>query len=295
MERNMKACLRGIRKRMIGWGLIGLLAGAGISSFHAADIPKSLQIVPLRRAHAHNDYAHPHPLFDALACGFCSVEADVHLIDGKLLVAHDRWQVRPDRTLERLYLQPLWRLVQTNHGRVYPGGPDVTLLIDIKSEAEATWKALQPLLERYRPMLTVFRKDKIQKGAVTVILSGNRPIQTLARLPERLAAIDGRLPDLDRNPPVSLVPLISDSWRRGFSWRGNGPIPESDRQRLLELVHRAHAQGRRIRFWAAPDSPVAWELLYDAGVDLINTDHLQALQRFLLQKQKEANASGTGK
>ena len=30
-----------------------------------------------------------HPLFDALEQGFCSVEADIHLVDGKLLVAHD--------------------------------------------------------------------------------------------------------------------------------------------------------------------------------------------------------------
>jgi hypothetical protein len=43
--------------------------------------------VPLTRAHAHNDYLHARPLFDALDHGFCSVEADVWLVDGKLLVA----------------------------------------------------------------------------------------------------------------------------------------------------------------------------------------------------------------
>ena len=39
---------------------------------------------PLIRAHAHNDYEHTRPLFDALDHGFGSVEADVHLVDGRL-------------------------------------------------------------------------------------------------------------------------------------------------------------------------------------------------------------------
>src|SRR5688500_5296112 len=59
-----------------------------------------LQAVPLTNAHAHNDYEHPRPLLDALDRGFCSVEADIHLVEGRLLVAHDRDKVRPERTLE---------------------------------------------------------------------------------------------------------------------------------------------------------------------------------------------------
>ena len=46
---------------------------------HAATSPSSP--TPLPRAHAHNDYEHPRPLLDALSHGFCSVEADVHLVD----------------------------------------------------------------------------------------------------------------------------------------------------------------------------------------------------------------------
>ena len=62
---------------------------------------------PLTNVHAHNDYEHKHPLFDALACGFCSVEADINLVDGQLLVAHSRAAVKPGRTLQSLYLDPL--------------------------------------------------------------------------------------------------------------------------------------------------------------------------------------------
>ncbi len=35
------------------------------------------------RAHSHNDYLHRRPLLDALALGFCSVEADIYLVDGE--------------------------------------------------------------------------------------------------------------------------------------------------------------------------------------------------------------------
>src|SRR5213595_176008 len=84
--------------------------------------------IPLTRVHAHNDYEHKRPLLDALDHGFCSVEADIFLVDGQLLVAHNRGGVRPERTLQALYLDPLRARVKQNGGRVYPNGPEVTLL-----------------------------------------------------------------------------------------------------------------------------------------------------------------------
>src|SRR5580765_1979105 len=114
---------------------------------------------PLLHAHAHNDYEHEHPLVDALERGFCSVEADIYLVDGQLLVAHDRKDISRARTLQALYLDPLRDRVKKNGGRVFPGGPDVTLLIDVKSEAEETYAALRKVLERYSGMLTTFQTN----------------------------------------------------------------------------------------------------------------------------------------
>src|SRR3954467_4865673 len=88
------------------------------------------RLLPLTRAHAHNDYLHEHPLADALSHGFASVEADIFLVDGKLLVAHEKRDIKPDRTLEALYLDPLKRRVRENGGSVYPGGGAFHLLID---------------------------------------------------------------------------------------------------------------------------------------------------------------------
>src|SRR5689334_22425965 len=75
---------------------------------------------PLPRAHAHNDYEHARPLLDALDQGFGSVEADIYLVDGQLLVAHNRQDVKRERTLEKLYLAPLKQRFN-QHKEVLPG------------------------------------------------------------------------------------------------------------------------------------------------------------------------------
>ncbi len=236
---------------------------------------------PQIRAHAHNDYEHTRPLFDALEQGFGSIEADVHLVDGRLLVAHDRKSVNPDRTLQSLYLDPLRERVKQNGGRVYRGGPTITLLIDVKTEASATYAVLGQVLKDYAAMLTVFRDGKAEPGAITVIVSGNRDLPAMAAQPLRYAAMDGRVSDLTGKTTPTLVPWISDNWEKTFAWRWRGTIPEADREKLKQLVAQAHAQGRRIRFWSTPDTPEAWALLLEAGVDLINTDKLAALREFL--------------
>ena len=97
----------------------------------------------------HNDYEHKRPLFDALDQGLCSVEADIFLVDGQLLVGHVRRLLKPERTLESLYLIPLKERIAKNGGRVYRGGPEFTLLIDIKTNGPTTYAALKKVLEKY--------------------------------------------------------------------------------------------------------------------------------------------------
>ena len=79
-------------------------AGSGTAKTEAKPAEETK---PVPQAHAHNDYYHQRPLLDALSHGFCSVEADIFLVDGKLLVGHSRSELKPNNTLERLYLDPL--------------------------------------------------------------------------------------------------------------------------------------------------------------------------------------------
>lgn len=238
-------------------------------------------VQPLPAAHSHNDYEQDRPLLKALDHGFCSVEADVWLVDGELRVAHDLDQTQGGRTLESLYLKPLHERVHANGGRVHPNGPVFTLLIDFKSAADPTYEALKTALAKHESMLCRFGPDGILTNAVMVIVSGNRPIETMTGETNRLAALDGRMTDLNNLPPVALMPLISDNWNGQFAWRGEGAPGEPDLTKLSGQVAAVHAAGRRLRYWASPDATDSWKLQRDAGVDLINTDHLAELAAFL--------------
>jgi len=238
-------------------------------------------VIPLLQGHAHNDYEHPRPLLDALDQGYCSIEADIWLVGGQLLVAHDRAAVEPVRTLQAMYLDPLRERIRRNGGRVYRQGPPCILLVDVKSAAEPTYLALRKVLQGYTEILTTFTTTNTTTNALAIILSGNQATRLVAAEELRYVAIDGRLTDLDSGLPPQTIPLISDNWTKQFQWRGLGPLPDDERQKLRQLVGRAHAHGRRIRFWAAPDTPAGWGELQSAGVDLISTDDLPGLANFL--------------
>jgi hypothetical protein len=236
---------------------------------------------PVPRTHAHNDYEHSRPLWDALEQGFCSVEADIYLVNGELLVAHDLKNVQPKRTLQKLYLDPLRELAKKNHGTIYPGGAKIILLIDIKTEAEPSYAALKPVLRRYERMLTRFRAGKIATNAVTVVLSGNRPREMLLAEDDRLAAYDGRLADLGKGLSINFMPLVSDSFAEQFPSAKTGTVSEMDRGKFQRAINEAHQEGKAIRFWATKDDLNTWKMLRDAGADLINTDDLAGLAAFL--------------
>jgi glycerophosphoryl diester phosphodiesterase len=229
---------------------------------------------------------HDRPLLDALEHGFTSVEADIFLVLGVLAVAHEEHEIQMESTLQTLYLDPLRERIEANSGAVYQSGPSFTLLIDIKSDAEATYLALHEALASYRDILTTYGPNGMEAGPIQVIISGNRPRELMATQTVRYAGYDGRLTDLESPAPTTFIPLISDRWTSTFTWNGEGPIPPDQRQKLRDIVERVHAAGRRVRFWATPDTPgpareAVWQELIAAGVDLINTDDLRALQRFL--------------
>lgn len=240
-----------------------------------------LLVTPLERAHSHNDYRQPRPLLDALDQGFGSVEADIFLVDGELRVGHDRSELRPGRTLERLYLDPLLTRVRANGGSVYPQKGRFLLLIDIKSEGEAVYAELRRRLTVYREMLAGVRDGKRVPGAVMAILSGDRPIQTVRADRERWVFLDGRPSDLGKGESPDLFPLVSDAWPNHGRWLGVGPMPDKDGAAMRSLIERAHAEGKWFRFWASGNRPAMWRELRDAGADMINVDDLAGLRRVL--------------
>jgi len=253
-------------------------------------------VVVLPRAFAHRDSAHPRPLADALAAGFTAVEVDVWLRGGRLLVGHDEAELDPAVTLGARYLAPIAELARSGSLLPPAAGP-LLLVLDVKTSALATHRAVGRELVPYADVLTRWTGGRLVPGPVRVLLSGHRARSLVALQRDRLAACDGRLADLGRlspghlarlrgGVPAEVVPMVSADWGRVVDWDGNGPVPARARRRLVRIVTAAHAQGRAVRFWATPDTPgpareAVWSLLCQVGVDAVNTDDLRGLARFL--------------
>ena len=251
-------------------------------------VPVSFIIIPLLcsgqthvNAHAHNDYEHDRPLFEALENGFTSIEADVHLVNGKLLVSHNDPDLSAP-TLEDLYLKPLDSIARLNSGRIYPRDETIVfLMIDIKTDSRETFHALHAVLSNYKESIN----RRGHHGAFQVFISGNRAIDLIRNDPFQLASIDGRPEDLNKGFTTEEMPVVSESYKKIINWNGKGTPSKRDWNQLKALASKVHAENKKLRLWAIPDNENAWYVLLEAGVDLINTDRLEGLNSFLTTKK----------
>lgn len=251
----------------------------------SAQDKKNTQVLP---AHAHNDYNHNQPLLDALDCKFKSIEADVFSVGDSLFVAHDFDKIKPGRTLRELYLDPLHQIITKNKGSVYGDSNELILLVDFKNDGLKTYKLLHQILEGYKNILTTYQSGTIIPGAVTVIVSGNRPKDYMQKQEIRYAGYDGRIPDLISGLDASFMPLVSDNWNKYFKWKGKGEMPAEEMEKLKHFAQKAHENRYMLRFWANPDRPgperqAVWKALQQAQVDLIGTDDLKGLESMFLE------------
>ncbi len=219
--------------------------------------------------HAHNDYEKPRPFVDAYEQRADFIEADVFLVDGRLVVAHERQQIDTAKTLQALYLNPIVKLFEANKGYVSPRRDySFSLVIDVKDDYE---KVIPKLIELLQPNLAVFHRG-ISPNAVRIIISGNRPKPAgLLDYPPYIL-FDGRPSEVYDAETLQRIALISDSFQGYSRWDGTGTLPDADREKLKRVIRRAHDDNKPFRFWAIPDEPNAWKQLRKAGVDIINTD-----------------------
>jgi alkaline phosphatase len=232
-------------------------------------------------AHSHNDYEQKVPFFEAYYNHFGSIEADIWEVNGELFVAHEKEKITPDRTLDKLYIHPIVKIYQKNGGKAWAdhfGG--FQLMIELKSATEPALSLLVSKLEKYPEVFD----PSLNANAVKVVITGNRPDPSRFCDYPRFIYFDG-LPglhysELQRNR----VALFSNNLEEFTSWKGKGRIPESEERRLRQIIDSVHQLNCKIRFWNAPDTPSAWQMLMDLQVDYINTDHINELERFLKGK-----------
>ncbi|MBL4586275.1 MAG: hypothetical protein JKX84_04350, partial [Flavobacteriales bacterium] len=56
-------------------------------------------------------------------------------------------------------------------------------------------------------------------------------------------------------------------------------------------ITEVHAEGKKLRLWASPDNPNAWQVFHKLGVDLINTDKPKKFGNFF--KNHEATRASS--
>jgi Glycerophosphoryl diester phosphodiesterase family len=251
--------------------------------FSLTSIHSFAQVPALPHGFAHNDYMHKRPLYEALENGYTNIEADIFLHNKKLIVAHVFPFFKKNRTLERLYLKPLYDFFQ-QHNVIYDAYyKPIILMIDIKSEAYRTFEALKPLLQKYASILSTFQDGKFAPGKVTIVLSGNKPFEIIESDKEQLAFFDTDFRYINKDTLNSgIYVMASCKYSKIIKWRGKGKMPGNEKEKLTALIKLAHLKGRKVRLWASPENPAVWTELLNCGIDFINTDRLTTLRNFLL-------------
>ncbi len=254
----------------------------GMGTFLRAQHSDPNAYVPIRNlsgrsvanAHSHNDYEQSRPFSAAYEAKFGSMEADIWLSSDSLFVGHEEGDIQRHRMLRSLYLDSLAFYIVKNAGYPYADHQRrLQLLIDVKTVAGPTLKALLKVLNTYPSIVHC-------KG-VSLVITGNRPpVETWKSYPSYIY-FDGRF---NETYPVSLrskIGMISNALDDLIKWDGQGLISPADSAILATNIQQAHRQGKKVRFWGAPDFPNAWKQLMHADVDWINTDHISALADFL--------------
>ena len=226
--------------------------------------------------HSHNDYWRSRPLQEALEAGCLSIEADVVVRGGTLMVGHGAGEVTPERTLTSMYLSPLAEIVRVRQ-RVYPQDQrPLILLVDLKTSWSSSKPALKAVLEAYADILKAPAGHHQGDGGVLLAVSGSGCDQKGAP-----CGIDGRIRGLGDQLTFLEKPTISESFRSRFRWSGLGTLDPDQQTKLRALSERVKGEGRLLRLWAAPDTPEAWQTLIDCGAGLINTDQPTKAAKFV--------------
>ena len=215
--------------------------------------------------HSHNDYDRTAPFWEAYSQHCGSIEADVFLQDGEILVAHNRRDLSTDRSLRALYVEPIVRTFRENDGRMWKNSPErLIIMIDLK--AADAMPGVVSLLAEYPD---VFDSPE----GVQVIISGDVISPSEFCNYPSFIWFDGRLTDNYTPEQLARVGLISADFRDfARKWNGKGRMIDAELEPVKAAIAQAHEMGKPFRFWGGPEGTTAYFTFWKLGVDVINTD-----------------------
>lgn len=220
--------------------------------------------------HAHNDYAKPEPLFNALRYKAFAIEADVYPGDS-LFVAHDKKEIDSSNTLMSLYITPVVKLFSQHNNRISNDTNYAPLLmIDIKENSAAVIPQLIKLITPYK---NAFDRS-VNKNAIQIVLSGERGLITDWTKWPVFIMFDGRPYETYDNTTIQRVAVISDSYMNYIKQKDSIDV------KLRQTITGTHKKGKLLRIWAIPDNEEYWQKLHTMGVDIINTDKVMECSNY---------------
>lgn len=229
-------------------------------------------------AHSHNDYANVTPFWLAYNNHFGSIETDIWVVDDNLFVAHSRVEIKPEKTLDSLYIQPIVKTFRQNKGKAWSdNSSSFQLLVDLKTETEP---ALSMLVQKLRNYPDIF-DPVVNKNAIRIVITGNRPVPSeFGKYPDFIF-FDGLLGQNYTEQQLKRIALYSENIKIFTTWNGEGNMIDKDQIRLHHVIDSVHALNKKIRFWNAPDDINAWNTFMNMGIDYINTDRIIKLSEYL--------------
>jgi len=224
--------------------------------------------------HSHNDYAHQHPLYDALNNGVKSVEADVYHFLGPLWVCHTPFGIVKLRRIQNWYFRPLKRIIDKNGGYVYKAGETFYVLIEVKTNTRHAMPRLKKIFAKYKDILTTYTNHGVQVKPVTVTILSVRDDAYWMKDSVRYFGVELPFSHASEN----LNPYVYTQFRLHTGSPEPYKDPDSDISKQIKLVV---ARGQRIRANAGQDIESNWDVLYKSGVTFIHTDKLVELKEFM--------------
>ncbi|MDN3547772.1 alkaline phosphatase [Mucilaginibacter aquaedulcis] len=250
--------------------IVGVLANSGLTA------NAQTKAYTVADAHSHNDYHNNIPFFRAYEKGFGSIEADVFAVNGKLMVAHDKKDINPKRSLELLYINPLIEKFQRDNQR------QLRLLIEIKEDH----KAVLPLVIKELKPLEQYFSYPGHPGRLSIVMTGAVPPPAeFKNYPEWISFDVDHLNGFTTDQ-WKRIGLVSFPFGKYLKWNGKGVLNKEEITKIKGGIDSVHNAGKKIRFWETPDTKSSWLALMRLGVDVIGTDKIEELGDFLNNKPR---------
>lgn len=268
--------------------------------------------------HSHNDYWRTVPLYEALAAGCMSVEADIYLptkaASRDLLIGHTQRSLTQDRTLQALYTGPIISILEnlnnisaasnattSSWNGIFQSSPHTTLalLLDFKSNGTKLWPLVNQQLEilRSKKWLTNWNNSTgVTWAPIIVVASGKAPFDLLnANNTYRDIFYDAPLDDISNSvynntnsyyASASMSKVLGRQWFWKFS--------STQLNKISTQIKAASDKGLKSRYWDTPAWPVVFNeyilgVLVERNIGLLNVDVFSSTLYFPLRTRFSQN------